>query len=131
MTDVAVGIVGGGLMGRELAAAIGRWMALVDHPVRPQLVAVCDPAPAALEWFERIETGSQSAFPTVTGPIFEFGFSDALLQMRAAFLAERAGALGDRLGCVTPEEALRAHELWDASLRSAASGASERIGWTD
>ena len=37
-----------------------------------------------------------------TGPIFEFGFSDAILQMWAAFLAEREGALGDRLGCVTP-----------------------------
>ena len=42
----------------------------------------------------------------MTGPIFEFGFSDAILQMWAAFLAERDGALGDRLGCVTPAEAL-------------------------
>jgi predicted dehydrogenase len=78
--------------------------------------------------WERIETGSQSAFATVTGPIFEFGFSDAILQMWAAFLAERAGELGDRLGCVTPEEALASHELWDAAQRSAASGAAERVG---
>ena len=47
--------------------------------------------------WQRLETGSQSAFATVTGAIFEFGFSDAILQMWAAFLAERAGALGDRL----------------------------------
>jgi predicted dehydrogenase len=78
--------------------------------------------------WERIETGSQSAFATVTGPIFEFGFSDAILQMWAAFLAERADALGDRLGCVTPEEALTGHELWDAALRSAVSGAAEPVG---
>jgi predicted dehydrogenase len=78
--------------------------------------------------WERIETGSQSAFATVTGPIFEFGFADAILQMWAAFLAERAGALGDRLGCVTPDEALAGHELWDAALRSAASGAAEPVG---
>jgi len=78
--------------------------------------------------WERLETGSQSAFATVTGPIFEFGFSDAILQMWAAFLAEREGALGDRLGCVTPEEALSAHELWDAALRSARSGAAEAVG---
>lgn len=78
--------------------------------------------------WERLETGSQSAFPTVTGPIFEFGFSDAILQTWAAFLAERAGALGDRLGCVTPEEALIGHWLWDAALRSAASGAAEPVG---
>jgi predicted dehydrogenase len=78
--------------------------------------------------WERLETGSQSAFPTVTGPIFEFGFSDAILQMWAAYLAERAGELGDRLGCVTPDEALASHELWDAAQRSAASGAVEQVG---
>ena len=56
MTEVRVGIVGGGLMGRELAAAIGRWAALCDHPVRPLLRAVCDTSPQALAWFERIGT---------------------------------------------------------------------------
>ena len=35
-------------MGRELAAADRRWAALEDHPVRPELVAVCDTEPAAL-----------------------------------------------------------------------------------
>jgi predicted dehydrogenase len=78
--------------------------------------------------WERLETGSQSAFATVTGPIFEFGFSDAILQMWAAFLGEREGALGDRLGCVTPAEALASHELWDAALRSAESGRAELVG---
>ena len=48
-----IGIVGGGLMGRELAAAIGRWAALTDHPVTPRLEAVCDTSPEALAWFER------------------------------------------------------------------------------
>jgi hypothetical protein len=72
--------------------------------------------------WERLETGSQSAFATVTGPIFEFGFADAILQMWAAFLAERAGALGDRLGCVTPAEALAAHELLAAAQRSGTTG---------
>ena len=77
--------------------------------------------------WERVETGSQSVFPTVTGGIFEFGFSDAVLQMWAAFLAERAGALGDRFPCVTPEEALAAHRLYDAALRSAESAAAEAV----
>lgn len=65
-----------------------------------------------------IETGSQSAFPTVTGGIFEFGFSDAILQMLAAFFAERAGELGDRFGCARPEEALASHLIFEAALRS-------------
>ena len=71
--------------------------------------------------WERLETGSQSAFPTVTGPIFEFGFADAILQMWAAYLAEREDALGDRLGCATPLEALSAHQIFDAALESGAS----------
>ncbi|UFU06803.1 Gfo/Idh/MocA family protein [Ruania halotolerans] len=57
--DVRIGIIGGGLMGRELAAALGRWPALIDHPVRPRLTAVCDIRPEALEWFRQIDTVTQ------------------------------------------------------------------------
>ena len=67
---------------------------------------------------ERIEIGSQSAWPTVTGAIFEFGFSDAILQMWAAFLAERAGRAGRPLRLRHPAEALDAHRIFDAALRS-------------
>ena len=38
--------------------------------------------------------------------------------MWAAFLAERAGKLENRFGCVTPEEAVQSHRLFDAALRS-------------
>jgi hypothetical protein len=48
--------------------------------------------------------GSQSTFQTVTGGIFELGFSDAILRMWASFLAERDGSLDGRFGCVTPRE---------------------------
>ena len=51
---VRIGIVGGGLMGRELAVVCGRWPQLVDHPCAPEVVAVADPNPAALDWFRRI-----------------------------------------------------------------------------
>jgi predicted dehydrogenase len=71
--------------------------------------------------WEHAEVGSQSVFPTITGGIFEFGFADALLQMWAAFLAERAGALGDRFGCATPAEALAAHRLFAAALTAGAA----------
>ena len=56
MTEVRIGIIGGGLMGRELAAICGRWLHLVDHPVRPSVVAVADLNPAALEWFRQVPT---------------------------------------------------------------------------
>ncbi len=70
--------------------------------------------------WQSVEAGSQSVWPTVTGGIFEAGFSDAILQMWAAFLAERAGKLGDRFGCVTPREAWTTHRLYEAATRSSA-----------
>jgi predicted dehydrogenase len=77
--------------------------------------------------WEHTEVGSQSAFPTITGGIFEFGFPDAVLQMWAAFLGERAGALGERFGCATPREALASHEVFDAAMRSGESRAAEPV----
>jgi predicted dehydrogenase len=66
----------------------------------------------------RTEVGHRPGFPVVTGPIFEFGFPDSILQMLAAFVAEREDRLGDRFGCATPEEAVMSHRLFDAALRS-------------
>jgi len=54
MKTVNFGIIGGGLMGREMASAFARWCALLDMPVQPQLVAVADLNPAAREWFKGI-----------------------------------------------------------------------------
>ena len=48
---IRFGIVGGGLMGREFASAAARWLALLDHPARPEIVHAADPAPAARDWF--------------------------------------------------------------------------------
>ncbi len=56
MKSLNVGIIGGGLMGRELASALGRWFALVDFPVRLQLTAVCDVQESVREWFRQIPT---------------------------------------------------------------------------
>ncbi len=68
--------------------------------------------------WQRADLGYQMAFPTITGGIFEAGFPDCFLQMWAAYAAERAGALGDRFGCVTPDEAVASHELFAAALES-------------
>jgi predicted dehydrogenase len=66
----------------------------------------------------RVDLGSQSAFPTITGAIFETGFNDCFQQMWAAFLAEREGKLGNRFGCVKPHEAVLSHRLFNAALAS-------------
>lgn len=75
--------------------------------------------------WEEVQPGNVSAWPVVSGAIFEFGFGDALLQMWAAYLAERAGALNGRFGTATPEEALLAHRVFDAALRSDRAGMPE------
>ena len=55
-STVRIGIIGGGLMGREAASAFGRWFTLLDFPVKAELVAVCDLQPALLEWFRQVPT---------------------------------------------------------------------------
>jgi predicted dehydrogenase len=69
--------------------------------------------------WQRYDVGmAECAFPVVTGGIFEAGFGDCFQQMWAAFIAEREGFLGDRLGCVTPDEAVASHEFFEAALHS-------------
>lgn len=53
---VRIGVVGGGLMGRELAMVCGRWQHLVDHPASPRRRGAADPQPAARDWFRAIPT---------------------------------------------------------------------------
>lgn len=68
--------------------------------------------------WQRTDLGFQVPFPTITGGIFEPGFPDCFMQMLAAFVAEREGALNGRFGCVTMEEAVQSHQLFAAALQS-------------
>jgi predicted dehydrogenase len=70
------------------------------------------------QWWQQTDLGFATPFKTITGGIFEVGFPDILMQMWAAFLAERAGQLGERFGCATPDEAVASHEWWQAALVS-------------
>jgi predicted dehydrogenase len=77
--------------------------------------------------WDQTDLGFQMVFPVITGGIFEPGFPDILLQMWAAFLAERAGQLGDRFGCATVEEAVASHRIWAAALASQKSNAAVEV----
>lgn len=77
--------------------------------------------------WQQLDAGSQSVWPTVTGPNFESGFSDSILQMWAAFLAEREGLLGDRFGTVTPQEAALTHTIFEAAMSSHQTGTAVRL----
>jgi predicted dehydrogenase len=67
-----------------------------------------------------IDMGHEMAFTSLTGGIFEAGFSDSILQMWAAFLYElvHQKPLKRFAGCVTPQEAATSHRLFTAALQS-------------
>ncbi len=75
--------------------------------------------------WRHIDMGYESAFPTVTGGIFEFGFTDAIQQMWAAFMFELANHKPKHkfAGCVTPAETALSHQLFTAALQSQAESA--------
>ena len=52
MKTIRFGIIGAGLMGRELASLTARWCHLPGMDVKPELVAVCDKNPDILPWYE-------------------------------------------------------------------------------
>ena len=70
-------------------------------------------------WGE-IQMGHETAFKGITGGIFQFGFSDAILQMWEAFLYEYKNGqpIKNFAGCVRPDEALLSHRLFTAALAS-------------
>lgn len=77
--------------------------------------------------WEEVQPGNVSAWPMLSGGIFEFGFADALLQMWASYLAEREGALGAAFATATPREALESHRVFAAALRSHETQAAELL----
>ncbi|MFT2008297.1 Gfo/Idh/MocA family protein [Pontibacter sp. 13R65] len=80
------------------------------------------------QFWQRTDLGFKGVpFPTITGGIFEPGFADCFMQMLAAFVAEREGALAGRFGCVTMEEAVQSHCVFEAALKSFAGNTVEKV----
>lgn len=80
--------------------------------------------------WRQLQTGHETAFKTITGDIFQFGFSDSILQMWASFVHELAhGKPVKRFaGCVTPDEAFLSHRLFTAALESQKRQAAISLG---
>jgi predicted dehydrogenase len=78
------------------------------------------------------DTGYASAYPAITGGIFEFGFPDAILQMWAAYCDELVNgreSMAQAFYCATPVEASWSHELFTAALASQASGETVAVSY--
>ena len=73
------------------------------------------------------DLGYQSVFPAITGGIFEFGFTDAIQQMWAAFMDELSGGDANGFGCATPAEARDHHAIMSAALVSGKTGQVQKV----
>jgi predicted dehydrogenase len=74
--------------------------------------------------WQKIDMGQETPFKSITHNISQFGISDAILQMWAAFLYEfdNGKPLTVFSGCVRPEETTLWHRLFSAALKSHESG---------
>lgn len=81
--------------------------------------------------WQMLDVPHQSAYAGITGGIFEFGFSDAILQMWAAFCDElvNGAKMKQPFHCVTPEEAAASHRLFTAALESQKTGSTVALKW--
>jgi predicted dehydrogenase len=71
--------------------------------------------------WQHIDLGYESAYPTITGSIFEFGFTDSVLQMWAAFCDELVNGrekMKQPFYCVTPDETHQSHLIFTQALES-------------
>jgi hypothetical protein len=83
-------------------------------------------ASGAEQGWIRTDTGSQSFIPTITGAIFEFGFSDSILQMTGAFVKELAGG-NPLFRTAAPDETHLSHKIMTAALESQCAGRSVNL----
>jgi hypothetical protein len=77
--------------------------------------------PGGEQAWQMVDLGYETAYPAITGGIFEFGFSDGLQQMWAAFcdqLVHGLDGMRQPFYCATPEETAAHHDVLTAALAS-------------
>ncbi len=87
----------------------------------PKTLKILEYEPGGEQAWRHIDLGYETAYPTITGGIFEFGFSDAILQMWAAFcdqLANGRDNMRQPFYCATPQETHQHHRILTAALKS-------------
>lgn len=90
----------------------------------PRTLSTLDYQPGAEQAWRMTDLGYAGAYPTVADGIFEFGFTDAILQMWAAFIDElvHRDSMQQPFTCATPDEAELSHHLFTAALESQRTG---------
>lgn len=75
------------------------------------------------------DLGYTPLFPAITGGIFEFGFTDAIQQMWAAFIDELAGGDAHGFPCASPHESAAHHAVLTAALQAGKTGQSVKVAY--
>jgi hypothetical protein len=86
--------------------------------------------PGDVQEWRIMEVPYRSAYPSITGSIFEFGFSDSLLQMWAAFCDELVHGRKEMyqpFHCATIEETTLSHQVFTAALQSHRNRSTSKI----
>jgi predicted dehydrogenase len=84
---------------------------------QPKTLRTLEYTPGGEQAWKHEDVGYAPPFKTITAHIFEFGLTDAILQMWAAFCAELSGEKVG-FGCATPDETRFSHKLFTAALES-------------
>ncbi len=95
---------------------------------RPKTLRTMPYTSGAAQAWQELDVGYETAYPTITGNIFEFGLGDAILQMWAAFCDEVAGNT-PRFQCATALEAASSHRLFTAALESQRVSSVVALDW--
>lgn len=98
----------------------------------PKVLSTLPYDPGGEQAVHHVDLAHRSAYRTVTGGIFEFGFTDAVLQMWAAYCDELTHGenMQQSLGCASPQITAMSHQLFTAALRSQETGATVPV-WSE
>lgn len=87
----------------------------------PKTLRTMEYTPGKEQVWQSTDIGYETVYPTITGGIFEFGFTDSMLQMWAAFCDEYTHGRDDMMQpfyCATPQESALQHQILTAALVS-------------
>ena len=90
----------------------------------PKTLRIMDYQDGGVQDWKYRDLGYSSAYKAITAGIFEFGFSDSLLQMWAAYLDELVHGrdkMTQPFHCATPQETAASHRVMSKALENALS----------
>ncbi len=100
---------------------IGTEMSAEFSTKNPKTFRYMEYKPGGEQAWKTVDLGYETVYPTITGGIFEFGFTDSILQMWAAFcdlLVNGREGMRQPFYCATPAETATHHQVLSAALES-------------